>query len=67
MRFSREGCVEFKNLVLAVIDEQHRFGSHSEGGPSEEGEFPSCFNHDRNSYSSNPKLDDIRRSRCFRL
>ncbi|WP_462159232.1 ATP-dependent DNA helicase RecG [Pseudoalteromonas sp. GB56] len=37
--------VEFKNLVLIIIDEQHRFGVHQRLSLREKGRFGNCYPH----------------------
>ena len=60
--------VEFKNLGLTVIDEQHRFWGRSTSGTSGQsirGGNPRSFGHDSYSYTKNSGDDGIRGLRCF--
>ena len=58
-------AVAYKNLVFAVVDEQHRFGVHQRLQLAAKGESPHLARHDRHAHSPHACADGVRRDGCF--
>lgn len=60
-----EDEVQFSNLGLVIIDEQHRFGVEQRGYLKNKGKSPHFFNYDSDTNSKNISDDCLWRLRCF--